>query len=188
MQAQKSKTKGFSLIEILVAVAIFSMVMLVAVGALLTMIDANRKAQSTKSVMNNLSFALESMARNARLGTDFHCETDLTPTNVETPLDCPTGGILFAFEGQFGVPGAGDQFVYIYNGTQIERSTDGGLNFIPVTASEVIIDDLTFYVAGSENGGQPRVVITIQGRAGLDERVQTTFRIQTQATQRVIDI
>jgi len=38
--------KGFSLIEILVSIAIFSVVMVTAAGALLATIDANHKAQA----------------------------------------------------------------------------------------------------------------------------------------------
>ena len=116
------RIRAFSLIELMVSVALFSIVMVISVGSLLTMIDANRKAQALKSVMNNLNFALESMVRNARVGTNFNCGQQVVPPtlpNIEKPGNCANGGVVFAFEGQFGIPGdPTDQIVYRINGTQ----------------------------------------------------------------------
>lgn len=190
-QHKLSRRRAFSLIELMVAVSIFSVVMLIAVGSLLSMIDANRKAQAIKSVINNLNFAIESMVRNARVGTNFHCENDSFVNNAESPLDCAAGGILFAFEGQFGSPlDPNDQIVYRINGTQLERSTDSGTNFIAVTAPEVVIDKLTFYVTGAPrlDSLQPHMVVIIQGHAGRDKRSRTEFNLQGGATQRLLDI
>ena len=50
--------KGFTLIELMVSITIFSIVMLISVGALLSIIDANRKDQSLKSVMKTATSSL----------------------------------------------------------------------------------------------------------------------------------
>ena len=63
---RKNENKGFTLIEMIMSVAVFTVVALIAAGALLAIADANRKAQAFKSVVNNLNFALESVARNLR--------------------------------------------------------------------------------------------------------------------------
>lgn len=73
MKAPYSKTRGFSLIELLVSMTIFITVMTIASGALLTLIDANQKAQNQKLVMSNLAFVLQSMTREIRTGTDWYC-------------------------------------------------------------------------------------------------------------------
>ena len=52
------KKGGFSLIEIMVSLAIFSIVVLVATGALLSILNANKKTQALKAVVNNFNFAL----------------------------------------------------------------------------------------------------------------------------------
>jgi len=187
-----SKKRGFSLIELMVSVAVFSVVMVIAVGTLLAMINANQKAQALKSVMNNLNFALESMVRHARIGTTYHCEnSSIPPPDVATPSDCASGGVLFAFEtfdGDRGDPT--DQFVFRLMNNRLERSSDSGSTFNAVTAEEVHIDGLTFYVVGSASGDnlQPKMVVTIHGTAGVTPRTETKFELQAMATQRILDL
>lgn len=194
---QKNTEKGFTLIEMMVAVSIFSIVMLVAVGALLTIVDANRKAQAIKSVTNNLNFALESMSRTIRTGTSYYCgdSSDLPP--ISGISNCPSGGELIAFEKSGGIKSdPNDQVVYRlnavdFNGTphgQIERSTDAGFNFVPITDSQVDITKLEFHVVGSSSSDefQPRVFIVIKGVTGL-ARSRTEFNLQTTVTQRLLD-
>src|SRR3989344_3450237 len=67
------KSRGFTLIEMMVSTSIFIMVMVVAAGAILSISSANRKSQATKVAIDNLSFALESMSRHIRVGTDYSC-------------------------------------------------------------------------------------------------------------------
>lgn len=178
----------------LVAAALFSGVMIIAVGALLALVDANRKAQAINSVMNNLNFALENMSRNIRVGSTYHCEvTNSVPADVDVPKDCSNGGLLFAFESSSGDTGTKtDQIVYRINGTRLEKSEEGGATgtFINITAPEVSIDNFSFYVDGTSlaDNMQPRVVITLQGSAGETAKVRTEFNLQTTVSQRVLDI
>ena len=54
-----SLKKGFTIIEIIVAVSIFVIVMLISIMALLSSINANRKAQGVSIVISNLNLAVE---------------------------------------------------------------------------------------------------------------------------------
>jgi prepilin-type N-terminal cleavage/methylation domain-containing protein len=174
-------TKGFTLIEMMVAVSIFAIVMLVATGALLSIVDANRKAQSQQTAFSNLDFALESMSRAIRVGTTFRCITgSYTNANVDQAHDCNGGGSAFAFEPFAGSPlSSNDQVVYRLNGTQIERSTTGGASnsFIPITSPEIYVEGLTFYVRGSTAGDslQPQVLVSVWGHAGTTTRTRVEF-------------
>ena len=47
----QKKQAGFTLIEIIVSVAIFTVVMTVTMGALLTLNDSSRKAQALRTVI-----------------------------------------------------------------------------------------------------------------------------------------
>ena len=65
---RKRDERGFSLVEMIVAVTLFAVVMLVSVGALLSLVNATRKARALESVMNNLNVTLDSMVRSLRMG------------------------------------------------------------------------------------------------------------------------
>lgn len=195
MKNYNKKNNGFSLIEMLVAVALFSGVMLIGVGALLSLIDANRKAQAINSVMNNLNFAIENISRNVRVGTTYHCEPNASPVpvNIDTPKDCVNGGKLFAFEASNGDPeDKSDQVIYRLKDNVLEKSINGGAagTFVSIIAPEVSIKKFVFYVDGtsSSDNMQPRVVIVIQGTAGISEKTKTEFNLQTTISQRVLDI
>lgn len=184
--------KGFTLVEILVAVALFAIVMTISVGSLLSLVEANRKTQAVQSVMNNLNFALENISRNVRVGSTYHCSTNTSvPPDVTSPKDCPSGGVLFAFEASTGNRTLStDQVIYRFINGQIEKSSDGGAAFIAVTAPEVTIENFTFYVVGATRSDteQPRVVMTISGFAGISDRARTNFNLQTTISQRLLDL
>ncbi len=186
------KEKGFTLIEMMVALSIFSIVMTVALGALMTVIDANKKAQAIQSLMTELNFALDDITRNARVGTNYHCKRRLSsgPSLTQTH-DCPEGGVLFAFEPSQGNPSSiTDQYVYRFRGTSIEKSTNGGADYIEMISDNITIDKMEFFVTGSRSNDntQPSVIIIISGTAGLQDKIQTDFDIQTTVIPRNLDI
>jgi len=61
------------LIEMIVSLALFSVVITIAVGAFLVLIAANKQLQDEQAVLTNLSFALDSMTREIRTGSGFVC-------------------------------------------------------------------------------------------------------------------
>jgi len=69
---------GFTLLEMIVSLAIFSIVAVVAVGSLARIVGLNRQAQTLQASMNNIDFALESMSREMRVGGDYNCTNTLT--------------------------------------------------------------------------------------------------------------
>ena len=175
-------TKGFTLIEMMTAVSIFLVVMTMSMGSILGVFDANRKSQALRIVMNNLNLAVESMAREIRFGTNYHCGADGA---LSEPQNCVNGDNLISF-----LSSDNEQIAYRLAGTTIEKSTDGGISYIAVTAPEIIINDLTFYVlgAGKTNAIQAKALIKIKGTAGKKESSRTSFGIQTLVSQRLSDI
>src|SRR4051812_37401392 len=93
-RAPRSPKAGFTLVEMLVAIALFSIVMVVAVGTLLSLAAANKKAQALQSVMNNLNISLDGMVRSLRMGTSFQC---LLKNPGPPGNDCKNGGREIAF-------------------------------------------------------------------------------------------
>lgn len=188
---------GFTLIEMVVAVALFSIVMLVAGATLLSLVYANRKAQALQSVINNLNVSLDGMVRNIREGSNYNCRT-------ATHGDCSGGGTIIYFTPY----GGGSDWAYALctntgSGWDIVTSEQSGqvyslcenLNsgWVPITSPEVEIQDLTFYVTGTKpasQGGtqQPEVVFTMKGQAGKQATSISTFDIQATAVQRQLNL
>lgn len=196
-QFSTGESRGFTLVEMIVAVALFSVVMLVSVGALLSLVGASRKVQSLQSVMDNLNITLDGMVRAVRMGSNFHCGS----TNFQVTQDCgstsddPANHHVFAFE-PFGNTSADQPWIYSYNAStkRLYKSENGAVP-VPITAPEVSIDNLQFYVVGSKRGCaatpcdtvQPKLVVIVTGTAGTD-KARTTFHIQVTAVQRLLDL
>lgn len=163
----------------LVSVAIFSIVLLVAMGAILTILDANRKARTLTEVMNNLNFSFESVTRSIKTGTEPRIENgdELTVTAINLAADDFTRQTI----------------AYRHNTTEsgrgvIERSVGGG-TWQPIT-SELV--DITNFQAAVHGGNvafsQPRTVITVSGEVRASNDIRSSFDIQTTISQRKLNL
>lgn len=183
---------GFTLIEMIVSVALFAIVMLICVSSLLALVGANRKAQALESVTSNIDMALDGMSRAIRMGSDYHCGASGASVPLQ-PQDCSgsNGDTYFAFE-PYGNTSANQPTVYYFSSTdqRIYRSV-AGAPAMPITAPEVTINALTFYVVGTTRGDttQPKVVIIVKGTAPVqNSQARTSFHIQITAVQRLLDL
>jgi len=188
---------GFSLIEMIVSLALFSVVVTISVGALLVLIATNQQLQNEQSVMTNLSFALDSMTREIRTGTRYYCDSKpdyttnhsdgsnnmfATTTNLDTEFgntlarDCAQGnnsgqqlqGIMFV-EGGDSISGAGDRILYFYDDTtgQIFRRVGSG-PAQSIVSSGIYITNAEFYVSGT-------TPLEAGGSDSLDQALVTIF-------------
>ncbi len=176
---------GFTLVEMIVSVGLFAIVMVVSITALLALVDANRKARTLQSVVNNLNVALDGMVRSLRMGHTYRCDSTDPVTNG--PNSCPDGGTLISF-----ITHDGGVVVYDWDNVaeRLRVSRNGGTSSY-LTAPEVEITEMKFYVVGTTPGDefQPKVVMVIKGVANTGiSKTQTTFSIQSTAVQRVLDI
>ncbi|PCI29727.1 hypothetical protein COB55_01465 [Candidatus Wolfebacteria bacterium] len=177
---QHNMKRGFTVVEILVAILVFFTVVGVSMGALLAIVNANTKAQAVSNIMNNLNFAVDAMTRDFRLGTDYLCGG----TGIELP-DCSEGNSAVTVTTQKGI-----RTTYQLTGGKIYK--EFGITSRPVSGDDVVITKLTFFVAGAaaapSDAVQPRIVIIIDGHtSSFQAGVQTSFHIQTTASQRIFD-
>ncbi len=173
----KNTRHGFTLIEMIMSVGVFTIVALIAAGALLAIADANRKAQAFKSVVNNMNFALESVTRNLRTGSEYS-SIGFSQGNC---LNDYVNGISFISQ-------EGTSLSYKLQGTQITR-TISGKNPIGITAPEVIVDRFCFLIEGTETGDdiQPHTLMLVGGFMQEKPKLKSRFDIQTFITQRLLD-
>ena len=194
------KNKGFSLVEMLVAVAIFMSIMTVAVSSLISIINANNKAQSIKSTIDSVTFAIENISRDMRVGSGYKCLDSSGNWNITCDLINGSKAVKYTNS-------SGDNIIYKFNGDtnkslgvltrEISPCPDKA-DTCPVDLisqdSNVNISNMTFYVIGAdcEDGGgscanrtQPRVVITASGLISSKGSPDTSFNLQTNISQRI---
>ncbi len=175
----KRNNRGFTLVELLTAVSIFAVVMTISMGSILSIIDANRKSRNLKSVMTNLNLAIESMSKEMRFGTNYHCGST---GSLSQPYNCPSADYSMSFTASDGA-----LITYRFNNHALEKNT-ASQGFIPVTAPEVVIDNMIFYTlgAGTDNTLQPKVMTMIKAHAGSG-RGRSDFILETMVSQRALD-
>lgn len=184
-----TKQSGFTLIELMVALTLFTVVVLAAVSSLFTVNSASRKVQAMRIVMDNLNFAVESISRTVRTGSTFVCGgygsvTPNCPFSSQSPSDrllvTPTLGTasLVEYKRDLHVNG---------NGGIFKRTQESGVwsSWIAMTTPEINVQSLSFFVdgAGSADTAQPSVQIFINGVAATASDV-SPFAIQTYISQR----
>lgn len=208
-----SKNSGFTLIEMIVSLGVFSIVVTTAVGALLMLISTNQQLQAEQSVMTNLSFALDTMTREIRTGLNYYCADssggdNLVFTNnnshealASSTKDCANGrngatkqGISFFEGGSSLSQGSDRRILYYYDAdlrTVLRKLGDG--NPESIVSSGLIIEDVQFYVTGSsklKDGGdtdQPTVTVYIVATEKEDADSKRYY-LQTTITQRILDL
>ncbi len=178
-----SRHRGYTLLELIVSVGIFGIVMLAATGAYLTLIKLDRQARAVNDVANNLSFAVDSMARAVRTGTAYKCNNNAGNTNCTV-----TPGTSFGFNDSSTPARA---IVYSVSASRQVVATINGGTAIPLTDPRIHIDALEFRVRGvgtTSDTIQPQVTFNIRGSMSIGPNATTTFSIQGGATRRLLEL
>ena len=170
--------KGFTLLEMLISTGIFAVVIITAVGAMISLNQAQVKATNIHNIQDNVRFAIEFMTKEIRTGTNF------------TVFGCnPSGCTEIRFTRQQGdnvgyCLSSGAMFRFILPSTCATGSA--------VTSSAVVINKLFFNVIGHTVGptdGQPRITVTVEARSvNPTLRLETNFDLQTTITSRARDL
>jgi len=185
-----SKTKrngrGFTLIEMLVSISLFSIVLVIVLGAMLTIINVNRRAQALASVINNFNASIESMNRVIKSAEPGSIEVDGTYNGGDGNT------INLSINNQYGLVGSGmDGIVYVsfrLDEGRIERKIGeqpGVGTWLAVTADDVTIQVLRFIE--NVEPTQPEVIIIMAGEAGVDADSKTSFELMTTVSQRQVE-
>ena len=206
---------GFTLIEMIVSLGVFSLVITIAVGALLTLMVTSKRLQGEQSVMTNLSFALDGMTREIRTGTFYFCDSGNAnpPGSIfnenynldslgDATRDCPNGrqgnrlhGLVFK-EGGDSITASEERILYYFDeGDQTIYRRVGSAERQSIVASGIVIKRLEFVVTGSQKltaGGngtadQPAVTIFIEAAETADP-TSKSYYLQTTVAQRTLDL
>lgn len=207
-----SSHRAFTLIEMIVALGIFSIVAVVALGALTKIISANKKAQTLQSSITNLNFALDAMSREMRVGTNFNCigGSNFSEGILSSSIACPNGprlgdinsgnnSTIIAFNSsKTSTDGSLKpcNLIYVYriNYNSTNKSFDlekaqqstceiyNTYTYNSITDPNVVI---TGYYVNVVTDVYPRATIRISGYTGTKEKEKTYFDVQTTVSARV---
>ncbi len=160
--------RGFTLVEMLVVLGLFSFIMTLATSVLYSTQAINVKLQETQSVLDNVNVSLETMVRDIRYGSNFHCmdtlpdmTTDVTylarrNCNYQNEGEGHGGKVLFL--KPIDAVDKDDRIVYFATTTatgMIIQKNEYYFNKPPesfqITADDVKIKALYFYVVGASS-------------------------------------
>ena len=167
----KSK-KGFTMIELLVAMTLFSFLMAVAAGGFVKAMRTQRAIVALMAVNDNASLTLEQMAREMRTGYHFKMISDT--------------------EIQF-VSGYNELVSYRLNEDgAIERGITGAslvTDYEKITADNVKVTNLRFELRGASygDGMQPRITIAISVTSPNSFLGNVSTNIQTTVSSRILE-
>ena len=194
--------RGFTLVEMIVSLMIFSIVAVVALGALVKIVSANKKAQTLQASITNLNFAIDSMSREMQVGGRYYCDPNysFSTANINS-LGCSResnnpSGLVIAFVSyklnqagtcnlnyayRFNPVGDG---TYILEKGQQTDCIDTDYKFSPIIDPNVTITG--YYVDVDISKTYPRALIRISGFSGVKEKEKTYFDVQTAVSARSI--
>lgn len=178
------KTKGFTLIEIMVSVAIFTVIITTGMGALVSLLRSYEVTQSQKRVNDGINYAFETMTREIRLGHDYYQDPALSGTIVGGN---DGEGTALGFDSS---DNRGYIRYYVSNGA-LTMTVDGGTPNTLTDNTQITIEDIRFIVLGTApystpDLNQPLVWMQIKASAVGSSSDRTTT-VQTLVSQRVLD-
>ena len=148
---------GFTLIELMIASGLFVILISIASGAFINTLRTQRIITNFSESMNNVSFAIEQIAREVRVGFQFS-----------------GGGDTLQFINSSGV----DVIYRLSADNEIERC-ENVINCEPITVQNVNVDRLEFILQGEEadDGEPPRItiLISVKGEKSININLQTTI-------------
>ena len=186
MSIHSQNKNGFTLVEMIVSIGLFTIALFIASSAFLAVLNADRKSRATRIAIDNLNLSLEDMSRRIKTGAAYQCMGILAITTGANTADCTApGGTSIIFTEQDGTTRTKYELV----GNSIRRTVGIGTT-LNATAPEITINNLRFVVggtAGNPDTLQPYVIILVDGVTNIGA-VASSFRIQTMVTQRGYDI
>lgn len=166
--------QGFTLMELLVAMTVFLLVIGLSSGIFIQTLRSQRTITSISESMNNVTLALEQMAREMRTGYDFE------------EISLLGGGIGF-------MNGFGEYAAYIY---KADKTVGRCVNFDPaacgqeedfesITSPNATIDALNFELR--DENDVPLVTIAVDVSIdGKPEVEEASITLQTSVSSRII--
>lgn len=172
---KKQKTNGFTLVELLVAFTIFSIIGAIASESLVSTLRVQRRVLAEQELSDQTSYLVEYMSRAIRMA-----KKDLT-------------GVCIPIKTNYQKTAAGIKFLnynnvcqeFFLENQQVKESKTGS-NSIPLTSGNLKVNSFNIELSGETqtDTSQPRITLSLE----ISGKEQAKINIQTAISQRNLDI
>lgn len=175
--------RGFTLIEVMVAVTIFSLMVGTIMEIFMWGIKEQRRALSTQKLLDETSYALEYMSRSIRMAKkELNAPACLSANGLNYETNADKNLIKFIDHNNVCTE-------FFLDSKQLKKTAGGAT--LAMTSSAFTVNVLKFNLIGESQSDavQPRVTIFLDIQGGgqkPEERPQ--IKIQTTISQRNLDI
>ncbi len=184
------KNKGFTIIEMIVALAVFSLVIGASTSILVSGLRAQRHNLAAQEVLSQTSYVMEYMSRALRMAKKDLTGLCLTTVGAKYNYETNLAGDRLRFVNSLGKC----QEFFLDSGRIKEfKSTDSSAASFPATPQDLTSDNLqvsifSVVITGAQQPPadylQPRVTISLN----ILGREQSEIKIQTTISQRDSDV
>ena len=205
-QGQLSR-EGFTLVELLVVLGLFTSIATLSLGALFNAQTINGRLQETQAILDNINLSTQTVIRDIRFGSDFYATSTLPASVPIVRRNCIYGGpdvcSVLIFRSSDAVNSLDRVAYYVKSGVLYKDSYPkvGTAETLQMTSDEVTIKSLTFYVKGANTSDgssdefglidyeQPLIIMLLTGVTKPSTRsiAPVTFSIQTSMSARELD-
>jgi len=184
----KIKKGGFTLIEMLAAVMIFSLIIGAISGVFISSFRSQKSALSSQRLLNQISYALEYMSRALRMASKQTADIPdcLSQDGLNYEITHSGSGLKFINHLE-----EDDCQEFFLENKQLKQKKNNLTEMVELTSSNLEITSLNFLLQGESQDDdiQPRVTIflAVKGK-GQKLEEQPEMKIQTTISQRNLDI
>ena len=182
--------KSFTLIEILVAVTIFSLVVAAGSGIFISSISGQQKSLAFQKVLSESSYVMEYVSRSLRMAQKDDIEINgvtkncLSGDKVNYEITPSGKGIKFR-----NYKNECQEFYLDTSAKQLKESKDEVENYLTSEKLEVLAFNINLLGQSQEDSKQPRVTIFLDIKTrGQRAQTQYEMKIQTTISQRNLDV
>lgn len=179
--------KGFTLLEMIISIGIFSVLVIASIGITLGISNAQIKAQNIQFVLDNIRFSLELITKEMRTGTNYALTANCAPFGSEISFITSTGQERVYFLD------AGGGIIWRARVPITSADCENPSRVSPFTSEEVMVERLNFtelygQVPGGTDG-QPRITIALTVTSRSPKlQLQSSMNLQTTIVQRLRDL
>ncbi len=201
-------TSGFSLVEILMVLGLFSSISTLSLGALFNAQAINGRLQETQAILDNVNLSFQTLVRDIRFGSQFYATTS-APSVATLPMvrkNCIYGGSVNCTVLVFTPSDSTLKRIVYYVNAGVLYKDEYNVSLVPttlqLTARDIYVSSFMVYLDGAQTADgsndsmsatdftQPVITLFISGITipAKTNIPSASFNIQTTISARGLDI